>query len=100
MKKTYTNSFIDLKYKINDLLKLKKTNYCIDYNYYSYEWKRKIELILYHMNKNWFYENTIQNRQLNIFLWKWNPKEIYKILYWLYCYLSKSKDIKYLSFYR
>lgn len=96
MKKTYTNSFIDLKYKINDLLKLKKTNYCIDYNYSQW----KIELILYHMNNNWFYENTIQNRKFNIFLGYWNSKEIYKILYWLYCYLSKSKDIKYLSFYK
>lgn len=96
MKKTYTNSFIDLKYKINDLLKLKRTNYCIDYNYSQW----KIELILYHLNKNWLYENTIQNRQFNIFLGYWNSKEIYKILYWLYCYLSKSKDIKYLSFYK
>ena len=33
MKKTYKTEFINLKYKINDILKLKKYPYCIDYNY-------------------------------------------------------------------
>jgi len=96
MKKTYKTEFINLKYKINDILKLKKYPYCIDYNYSQW----KIELILYHLNDKWFYENTIQNRQFNIFLWYWNSKEIYKILFCLYCYLSKSKDIEFLHFNR
>lgn len=94
MKKTYINWIIDLKSKINDYFKIKKINYRIDYNYSQW----KIELILYHMNKDWFYENTIQNRQLNIFLGYWSKKEIYKTIYWLYSYIVKSKDVKYLSF--
>lgn len=93
---------IDLRSKINNFLKLKKSSYLLDYNYVYGSNQKKIELRLYHFNRKdkkfYLYNSSIENRKYSLFLWEWSSKECYKILYSFYVYLTKSKTIDYLYF--